>query len=111
MLVSSVTGVLIFGATTAYAAEPAASAAVSSSTTASDPVQSDDPIRPMGLADCRSTLHGAGYTLTKVRIGICVLAAIPIGSAPARFAACLPAMRATGVNYLITTIACTRAVS
>jgi hypothetical protein len=107
ILVSIVTGALFFGATIAHAAEPAA-AAVSSSTSASDPVQSDDA-GVMGQGDCRAWLQVKGYPVTNTRAKACFVAAQPIGNQGARIGICIGVMVSTGVSGRVSSVACTLA--
>jgi hypothetical protein len=107
MLVSIVTGALIFGATIAHAAEPAA-AAVSSPTSASDPVQSDDA-SVMGQGDCKAWLRINLVTVTNTRAQACFTAALPFGHPGVRIGICIGVMVATGVRGDVAAIACTLA--
>ena len=110
-IVSSVTGVLLIGATaTAHASGPSAPAPVAASSTGtSSVVQADDPTIQSAAA-CTDQLGNWGYTVTARRAALCLAASLPFPGAGTRLSVCTAGMILTGVTATVSSIVCTAAV-
>jgi hypothetical protein len=91
-----------------------APAAFADSTVASATTHSAAPSAvavPETGVQCTATLILFGYPVTTQRGLICYLAASPLGNPAAKYAACVAAMKVTGVGLVAAGAACTAALS
>jgi hypothetical protein len=101
-------------AVTTFGGVALAPAAFADSTVASATTHSATPSAvavPETGVQCTATLILFGYPVTTQRGLICYLAASPLGNPAAKYAACVTAMKLTGVGIVAAGSACTAALS
>lgn len=89
---------------------PAASADSAAAPATTSSTAHTATVHPETGAECTQGLISFGYKVTTTRGLICFVAASPLGNPPAKFVACVGAMKATGVGIIATNYACQLAV-